>query len=262
MDVKNEKLEKMCSCMKETFSNYFDWNFININYSKIDTVKKEIFTISSDYEWVLMYWDNNLDLLLNERLTAGYQFWSNYSEIHSQILSKKNDKLLKIDICIHYDEFYEIFSIDSQGKLPIKDLMEVYQWRPVISDYMHCVWSKHQNVILPLRVPVTRKDINLINENNFNDSLLDTHKFMRFGNVIFTKKEMLTIRLLLSQCKVKEISAIQGCSEDAEKKRIFNIKDKLGCTHMSPNELFKRLREKNITLACLDNLINYHINRN
>ncbi|MGM0936800.1 MAG: hypothetical protein ACQEWL_09955 [Pseudomonadota bacterium] len=50
MDVKNEKLEKMCSCMKETFSNYFDWNFININYSKIDTVKKEIFTISSDYE--------------------------------------------------------------------------------------------------------------------------------------------------------------------------------------------------------------------
>lgn len=95
MDVKNEKLEKMCSCMKETFSNYFDWNFININYSKIDTVKKEIFTISSDYEWVLMYCDNNLDLLLNERLTAGYQFWSNYSEIHSQILSKKKRQIIE-----------------------------------------------------------------------------------------------------------------------------------------------------------------------
>ncbi|MDV5226682.1 hypothetical protein RZ760_012170 [Providencia rettgeri] len=261
MDVKNEKLEQMCICMRKVFSSYFDWNIIDINYSKIDTVSKEIFTISSDYEWVLMYWEHDLDLLLNERLTAGYQFWNNYSEIHSQVLSKKNDNLLKVDVCIRYDEFYEIFSISSHGKLPIGHLMEIYQWRPIISDYIHCVWSKHKDIVFPLRAPNTWHTTHEADEYSFNDNLLDVHKFMRFGNVVFTQKEMLTIRLLLSQCKVKEISAIQGCSVDREQKRILNIKEKLGCSHMPPSRLFKQLKEKGITLACLDNLINYPLNR-
>lgn len=87
--------------------------------------------------------------------------------------------------------------------------------------------------------------------------MLDTHKFIRFGNVVFTQKEMLTIRLLLSQYKLKEISYIQGCSETSEHKRIQNIKDKLGCPHASSSGLFKVLKEHGITLACLGILADF-----
>ncbi|MBN6367861.1 hypothetical protein JZL89_21230, partial [Providencia rettgeri] len=81
--------------------------------------------------------------------------------------------------------------------------------------------------------------------------------YMRFGNIRFTRKEMITIRLLLSHCRVKEISYIQGCSEATENKRILRIKEKLGCSYTSPSGLFQALKENGITLACLESLVSY-----
>lgn len=78
---------------------------------------------------------------------------------------------------------------------------------------------------------------------------------MRFGHIRFTRKEMITIRLLLSHCKVKEISYIQGCSEATENKRIQRIKEKLGYPYVSSSGLFTALKEQGITLACLETLI-------
>ncbi len=65
---------------------------------------------------------------------------------------------------------------------------------------------------------------------------------------------MITIRLLLSHCKVKEISYIQGCSEASENRRIQNIKEKL-FPYASSSGLFTALKEQGITLACLETLI-------
>lgn len=87
--------------------------------------------------------------------------------------------------------------------------------------------------------------------------MLDIHQYMRFGNIRFTRKEMITIRLLLSHCKVKEISYIQGCAEANEHKRIQRIKEKLGCPHVSSSGLFTVLKEHGITLACLETLVSY-----
>ncbi len=87
-------------------------------------------------------------------------------------------------------------------------------------------------------------------------NLIDIHQYMRFGNIRLTRKEILTIRLLLSHRKIKEISAIQGCSEASEHKRIQRIKEKLGCPHASSGGVFNALKENGITLACLDTLVN------
>lgn len=55
---------------------------------------------------------------------------------------------------------------------------------------------------------------------------------MRFGEIIFTRKEMITIRHLLSHRKIKEIAAIQGCSLSVEQQRIHRIKEKVGCHYL------------------------------
>lgn len=98
---------------------------------------------------------------------------------------------------------------------------------------------------------------NNLDNNEKEAEILDVHQYMRFGNIRFTRKEIVTIRLLLSHCKVKEISYIQGCSEVCEHKRIQRIKEKLDCPHASSSGLFMALKENGITLACLETLVSY-----
>nr|EHZ7766319.1 hypothetical protein [Providencia rettgeri]EIJ7169461.1 hypothetical protein [Providencia rettgeri] len=128
--------------------------------------------------------------------------------------------------------------------------------RPTIADYAHGIWKSNDDY-LPLR-----ENIELLVENNLDNNekeaeILDVHQYMRFGNIRFTRKEIVTIRLLLSHCKVKEISYIQGCSEVCEHKRIQRIKEKLDCPHASSSGLFMALKENGITLACLETLVSY-----
>lgn len=85
----------------------------------------------------------------------------------------------------------------------------------------------------------------------------DIQQYMRFGNIRFTREEVMTIRLLLSNCQISEISIIQGCSEDIENERIQKIKDKLDCPYATDNGLFNVLKELGITLPCLETLVRY-----
>ncbi|MCW2257653.1 hypothetical protein M2263_003744 [Providencia alcalifaciens] len=85
----------------------------------------------------------------------------------------------------------------------------------------------------------------------------DIQQYMRFGNICFTREEIMTIRLLLSNCQLSEISVIQGCSEDIENERIQKIKDKLDCPYVTDNRLFNVLKEQGITLPCLETLVRY-----
>lgn len=257
MDVKSELLEKTCSGLKNTFSNYFDWNDIDLSFSKVDILNRQVYTASSNYDWVLMYWDADLDKVIGERLSTGIQYWSNYSKEYMNTLLRTDKCKLKVDFCAKYGSVYEITSINSKRKLSIKDIMAIYKCRPIISDYTHGVWKQSDENYLPLR---SRLDIPIEGKNNINDlesEILDIHQYMRFGNIRFTRKEIITIRMLLSHCKVKEISYVQGCSEVCEHKRIQRIKEKLSCPHASSSGLFSALKENGITLACLENLVNY-----
>lgn len=173
-----------------------------------------------------------------------------------KILLKTKKNKLKVDFCTKYGGVYEITSINSKRKLSMKEMIAIYKCRPTIADYTHGIWKISDNY-LPLRqeieLPIEKK----VDKSEQETELLDIHQYMRFENIRFTRKEIITIRLLLSHCKVKEISYVQGCSEVCEHKRIQRIKEKLGCPHVSSNGLFIALKENGITLACLETLVSY-----
>ncbi|MEY0231221.1 hypothetical protein [Providencia manganoxydans] len=252
MDIKNSRLENSCNGFINDFSHYFDWNEVDLAFSRIDIERKKINFLSSNYDALLMYWDDDLDLNISERLNCGVQYWSNYTGAFSDMLKKVDKNTLKIDFISQNSCGFEITSINTKRNLLMSDIESIFRCRPIISDYAHQVWKKNPDIALPMRAEIS------LPTNNFDkkpDEQLINHQHMRFGDIRFTAKEMLTIKLLLSHCRVKEISYIQGCSEMSEHKRIQNIKEKLDCPHASPSGLFKALKEHGVTLACLDTLI-------
>lgn len=132
-------------------------------------------------------------------------------------------------------------------------MASIYRYQPIISNCSYQIWKQTPEIVLPMRA-----EISLLSNNSDqqSDEQLANYYPIRFGNIRFTTKEILTIRMLLSYCRVKEISDIQGCSEMSEHKRIQSIKEKLGYPHASPSGLFKALKEHGVTLVCLDTLIN------
>lgn len=252
MDIQNHLLENTCLNLKKEFVNHFDWNDIDITFFRVDVKNKKIYIISNNYEWQLMCWDDDLDLLLNERLNPGIQYWSSYSESFKKTLARADKSNLKVDFCQNQNESFEVITINTNRQLSLSDMASIYKYRPIISDYAHQVWKKNPEIALPMRAEISLPTNN--SDQKLGEQLI-THQHMRFGDIRFTAKEMLTIKLLLSHCRVKEISYIQGCSEMSEHKRIQNIKEKLDCPHASPSGLFKALRDHGVTLACLDTLI-------
>ncbi|MEX6034522.1 hypothetical protein [Providencia hangzhouensis] len=67
---------------------------------------------------------------------------------------------------------------------------------------------------------------------------MKSSNYIRFGQLSFSNKEVLTIRLLLSHRNINEISRIQGCSEEDEYIRVNNIKKKLNCEMVSQKGMF------------------------
>lgn len=61
MDVKNNLMEKTILKLRKSFCNYFDWNSMDVNYARVDTLNKSIFAMPSNYEWHLIYFDEKYD---------------------------------------------------------------------------------------------------------------------------------------------------------------------------------------------------------
>lgn len=256
MDATNNQFEINCTKMRSAFANCFDWSDYDINYVLIDVNNKNINGITSNYEWHLLCWEDDLDLQISERLATGIQYWKNYSPMFlASLLKFKNGRFKeKTDICTRHDSTFELISINSRKTLSPKDILAAIKFKPILSDYTYQLWKKQnqKKTALPLRENIT---LDKIIANNTHEDALDYHHYMRFGNIRFTQKEVITIRLLLSHRKVKEIAAFQGCTTTTERIRIHRIKEKLNCQHQSPASLFKALKEHGVTLACLDVLI-------
>ncbi|WP_145931875.1 helix-turn-helix transcriptional regulator [Yersinia bercovieri] len=256
MDVTNNQFEINCTKMRNAFSHCFDWDNVAINYAMVDIKKKKIDGITSDYEWHLLCWEDDLDLRISERLATGVQYWENYSSIFSETLFKfKNKKYKeKVDMCTCHGSVFELISVNSTKALPPKDIMAFLKFKPILSDYTNKLWKKQhpQETALPLREEIT---LDKIAANNMYEDSLDYHLYMRFGKIRFTRKEISTIRLLLSHRQVKEIATFHGCTVTTERARIHHIKEKLNCQHQSSASLFKALKDHGVTLACLDVLI-------
>ncbi|NIH03755.1 helix-turn-helix transcriptional regulator [Providencia rettgeri] len=250
MDIENRKIEKISARVKLDLYNYFDWNDIDIHYTVINVDERNIYTLSSDYEWQLIYWHHDMDLSLKERLFSGVQYWCNYSDAYQKILTKLDKGNKKIDICNRYNNLFEIFSLNANHKVPYEHLLTLYQWRSIVSEYAYKQWSENKTVALPLR-----QKIELYEPEPIICRGKETPNFIRFGQLSFSNKEALTIRLLLSHRNIKEISRIQGCSEDEEYRRLNNIKKKLNCEMVSQKECFSVMKEHGITLASLEKLM-------
>lgn len=257
MDVTNNQFEINSTNMRSTFAHCFDWDKVIVGYGIIDITNKKIISMTSDYHWHLLFWSDNLDLQISDRLNPGVQPWYNYPANYLDTLFKfKNKKLkTKVDVCTRQGSMFELVSLSSTGALSVTDMINFLKFKPTLSDYTNQIWKRKNNrkeISLPLRADII---INETTPANTNSDALDYHHYMRFGNIRFTQKEIITIRLLLSHRKVKEIAAFQGCTTTTERIRIHRIKEKLNCQHQSPASLFKALKEHGVTLACLDVLI-------
>ncbi|WP_455433225.1 hypothetical protein [Yersinia aleksiciae] len=258
MDAKNNIIENNSFNLKRVFSHFFDWDDMDITYGELDLINKSVFTMPSDYEWYLTYYDSDLDLLTSERLVPGIQYWNNYSSKHAETLLKNSKRGIKIDICTQHENVFEILSVNSKRKLSIADVMEIYKWKPVISYYARRIWNQNPDVILPLREEIPIHEDIMDEEYNSTNESYDIRPYIRFGNIQFTRKEIITIRLLLSHITIDEIYSIQRCSVAAEHARIQLIKEKLGCEHHSLGGLLNAFKEQGITLSCLEILTASH----
>ncbi|MBX9487190.1 helix-turn-helix transcriptional regulator [Yersinia enterocolitica] len=257
MDVRNNKFENNSNNMRSTFAHCFDWDNTIVGHGAIDVVNKEIICMCSDYDWHLLFWNDELDLQIGKRLTPGIEPWHNYPDSYLNTLSKFKNKNLKtqINICTRHDSIFELTSLCSTGELSSKDMINFLKLKPTLSDYANQIWktkNNQQEISLPLR---DNTIIDIIEPNDNNSDALDCHPYMRFGNIRFTQKEIIAIRYLLSHRRVKEIAALQGCSATTIQTRINRIKEKLDCQNQSSAVLFKALKEHGVTLACLDILI-------
>lgn len=128
MDVKSELLEKTCLDLTKNFSNYFNWNEIDLTLNHINIEAKEVYIISNNHEWQLMCWDDDLDLLVNERLNSGTQYWNNYSNAFKKTLAKADKRELKVDFCAKYGNTFEITTINSNRQLSLSDMMAIHRY--------------------------------------------------------------------------------------------------------------------------------------
>ncbi|HEN3659990.1 TPA: hypothetical protein U5E24_003839, partial [Yersinia enterocolitica] len=88
MDVRNNKFENNSNNMRSTFAHCFDWNNTIVGHGAIDVVNKEIICMCSDYDWHLLFWNDELDLQIGKRLTPGIEPWHNYPDSYLNTLSK------------------------------------------------------------------------------------------------------------------------------------------------------------------------------
>lgn len=250
MNVSNTKTSHQCQQLKKDFFNHFDWETTDISFSRINVQQRSIMTVSSDYDWHLCYWDNDLDLKLNERLIPGIRTWNQYSQAHTQLLKIKN-KYIKIDICNQYENSFDLFSIRTVQ--PFVDIPYLLRLKGYLCSWSVSIWKKYSDTItLPFR-----SDVNLCLKQEINKPDLKINH-IQFGHIRLTKKEMITVSCLLQHRQLKETAAIQQCSQTAEKKRLMNIRKKLGCTHQSNFVFFNALKKYGITAACLEDFTTFH----
>lgn len=135
MNVESIEMEALSENMRKDLFNYFDWDGFDVHYTVVDVDNKKIYALSSNYEWQLIYWHEDMDLNLDERLHVGIQYWKNYSNAYREILSKLDFKNKKIDFCNRYNNVFEILSVNSFEAVPSLDLLSLCKWRTVMASY-------------------------------------------------------------------------------------------------------------------------------
>lgn len=88
MNIRYHALETAWSNFKKYFEGLFDWNDIDLAFISIDIEYKGVKVITNNYEGLLTYWEDDLDLLIGERLEVRFQYWDGYTESYRNTLAK------------------------------------------------------------------------------------------------------------------------------------------------------------------------------
>ncbi|MDV5226683.1 hypothetical protein RZ760_012175 [Providencia rettgeri] len=231
-------MEKASLKFKKDLHCYLDLNNIEATCTQVDIINNEINTITSNYGWLLSYWGKDLDLCLNERLIPGFKLWSNYSDHYNNKLLNKANLKCRADLCIKYGNIYEIISFKLKGNVSNKDIMYLYRIRGVLSEYAKLNWYGKDKVSLPLRIDVT-ENVKYTEEDK-----------IYFGDFYLTRKEFLSVKLLLLNKSIDEISTIQGNGTSDELNRLDSIMKRLKGS--AKGDIIKTFRHNGITLPILN----------
>ncbi|MCL9783678.1 hypothetical protein M9194_19825 [Vibrio sp. S4M6] len=250
MDIQSARVELACNTFKKHVSS-FNVNHVAVSSLCLETNK--IDSLCSDYRWHVDYWGMGLYKKIGKRCEPGLRYWDELDNEHSRLVFEKTNSQLKVDFATRHGNFIEIFSIGMKNRNSRFEISEIIRAKPKVSNLLHIISKEHG--LEKIQVPNTPSGELLVTS----DSDIEG-KYYRFGDIRFTKKEMETIRLLLQLRSPKEISWYHSCTYEAEKKRINNIKEKLGCKGSPLSSVHDALNFYGITLSCAINTLKYPLN--
>lgn len=252
MDVKDIRMEKACkkfiSCL-----DFDERNVIHVSFSRINREQNRISTICTDYDWHLMYWNEDVYKSVSKRFTEGINVWDGLDHRHKEQL-KKTRATQKVDITTGTGTSIDILSVATKKLINERVVISLLSLKPKVTYLSEKIWREERPKKLIL--PISTSPATSSGKENETSIRLDISNHS-FGNITFSEKEMQTIQLLLQLKSLKEIAWFHQCSNTAERKRIELIKQKLGCSGKSASCLFEALKKYGITQACLSNYIKY-----
>ena len=213
-------------------------------------------SVTTNYQWHLNYWANDLDKHLSQRLTPGIMSWNRYDPVHQSIFKENMpSRKTKIDICTRHSDLFELMSVSTDTVLEFMDVGNLLTIKPKLSTLVRRTFHKHgTELALPLRCEMS------FVPDKVKEAAKDTLESIgtwQFGELILTDLEMDTIRQLLMCRSIKEIANKHNCNEKVERKRLDNIKRKMDSEGHPISYLFDRLKENGIVQTCLDSFIMY-----
>ncbi|MCL9783506.1 hypothetical protein M9194_18935 [Vibrio sp. S4M6] len=243
MDVTCANMEAACHEFRTLFKS-LPTNVLHISFTTIEPSSQSLKTISSQYHWHVSYWEENLNLRVASRMKSGISDWQKKDRPHQSFLLHHNVPY-KTDVTQVLRNKVDILSIATKQPLGNYHQQQLLRAKSAVSFHANKLWRKHSVSALPLQSgnhcePTQPLGIPLDQEH------------FQFADIILTRKELSTIKMLLSLKSPKEIAWCHQCSESAERKRIDIIKRKLGCQGKPKSHLFNALTQYGIAQTCWD----------
>ncbi|BEO64188.1 hypothetical protein SMQE30_46110 [Serratia marcescens] len=154
MHIDSIRQENVSKAFRTLTAGVFDLDKSDISLSYVDLTQKHIIAVTTNYEWHLNYWENNLDTQITQRLLPGIINWNKYDSTHQCTFKKFMPKrVCKIDICTKHNALYELLSVSADRELDLHEISMLLIEKPKISATARQVIRK-QNInklTLPLR---------------------------------------------------------------------------------------------------------------
>ena len=252
----NIHIVKEIKFMEDWFvKNISDNNIIHVSFTHVSLEKKFIHVISSDTEWLNFFWNYNLDLLINDRISNKCSYWSNLGAPYINFFKYISNYSEITDLCVKHQNNFNILSIHSKEMISFNDQALFLSLLPSLTYHTHKMRKNNKYNFKGLTDTTLYRIQNRILDIDLNDDYELQEKRYRFNDVTLTKLELTYLKYLCSWMSQKEIAYRQQVSETAVRKVLSNVKRKFGHEAMPNSKLFKILKKYGVTLAFLNDFM-------